>query len=73
MLRIKDVSWFRLIVFVGLSVVTQLAIFLNDDIFTRGEMTIVVIQSLITAFSYMQCPDTHNMARRNNDNARTKS
>ena len=72
MQNIKEVNWFRLIVFIGLSVATSLAVFYNDEVLSRGELFTIVVQSLITAFSYLQCPEaTQNFLRRKRNVGKT--
>ena len=56
----RQVSWFRLFVVVGMSLVTSLATFYGDEILTKGELFTGAMQACIVAFSFLQCPEMQN-------------
>lgn len=66
MQNFTDISWFRLMMVMGLSVATSLAMFGGDERVTRGELFTTLIQAVIVGFSFLQCPEMAQLKRRIN-------
>lgn len=67
MTNFRNVSWFRFIVIVVLSICTSLSLFFSDEALTKGEIFVTLMQAVIAGFSYLQCPESVvKKVRRNN-------
>jgi hypothetical protein len=63
----KHVSWFRLFVVVGLSIATSLSMFFGDEVLSKGEIFNTILQAAIVGFSFLQCPEQTQPARKMSD------
>ena len=57
MTRFRDVNFFRLTTIVGLSVITNLIFFLADEMLTNSEAVLIILQTSLAGFSFLQCPE----------------
>lgn len=60
----KQVNWFRLFVVVGMSLVTSLTTFYGDEILTKGELFMTIMQASIVGFSFLQCPEMTEQSKK---------